>query len=634
MLLSDQLVPLETLALEMNVSTKTAKKYCIEIYDFLHEHNVNLQFKKGKGYFLTFDSQKSRNHFISEILPPLINVENFLPGKQLKRKIIMNILLLSEEYITINDIADRLFISRSAVNQVSEAVRRSIEYYYLKLNHNSHRGIKISGRESDLRYAICDNHEFFRSERYLDSLVFEMSLEYSMLYQKHKDFILNRFNELLQLHDIQFYPAMLSKIISLIIVITIRTKKFRLIEKDQRLLFLKDTIFYSIAKNLLDLMDVQEEDEIFWFALFLFANADTDTIGRISLYKPFMNQAKKLDEIITEYLNKKQIFFQNPSETVELSILTKILIKTQYHIKERYLSKEIFHLNKNNTFTYYLSVEIAMLLRDSFNLVISHATLFSLEAYFSHKFDQLEYPNTPLSVILLCPYFPAAVTGIQKNILRLTSDWIKQIEIAHFINNQVPYDIIINLTQNNSVLQGTRQVLFIDGIPSVKDYELISRNIFLKSSGIELMIQKIEMKAIRIDSAKNKSDIFYLFCLFQKLEMEESNKIINELTLREKLTSFENKTSNTILFVTFSENDKIHIVKHMHPFLWKTRKIQYFILFSINSKNNVEKLKMYKSIADNLVLQPNLLANIYVLLEESKPQQAKDTLMNSGDYWF
>ena len=638
LLLSDQYMPLETIANEINVSAKTAKKDLAVISAFLREYRGSVIFRKGKGHQAIFESPQDRAYFINDILTPLLKVETFLPGKSLLRQIILNILLLSEDYISSDFIAEKLFISRSSVSQVSKAVQQMIESYHLKLHHRPHYGMKVIGRESDLRYAICDNHEFFGHDNDNSPLLGKLSAGYLQLYQQYNRLNYQRFQELLRQYNSHLYPAMLSKLSYLLIVIAARSRRGFALESDPSLSFLQGTDFYAMAQDLLKTMGIEETGEILWFAMFLFANSDTATILRAPQYQPYLAQAQAMDGVIRAYLETEKGLTMAPADDEGLSILARILITSQYHIKERFLSKEIFYLHKNDSFIYYISVGTAMLLHQQLGLGLSHDVFFSLGAYFKRLLDHLAYAVHPLSVALLCPYHPTAAEGIRRKMLRICAPWIKEIDIAHFVERSPapPADLVFSLTQSNMVLQQDGEpVLFLDGNPGLEDYLLIFRHAFLTAAGIGHMLRPMEMKVIPHGMAKTKRDIFHMFCLFQKADIETSMGIMESLGEREKLTSFENKTANVILFIALNqEADRIHILKQARPFLWKSRRIQYFVFLGIDAKNRPEKLKLFKSIADILILQPELLSGFYDLLADGKQNEAIELLLRQGNYWF
>ncbi len=134
-----------------NVSSRTIRYDIDGINDFLREHNLNpISFGK-KGLVITADDIVDAKELLQE--------EGFYSFKLSKeeRKIFAVVLLLcADDYITLAEIADNLFVSRSTVIQDLDLIKDYFRENQLYLFSHSNKGLLLEGRESDKRRLLVD----------------------------------------------------------------------------------------------------------------------------------------------------------------------------------------------------------------------------------------------------------------------------------------------------------------------------------------------------------------------------------------------------------------------------------------------------------------------------------------------
>jgi Transcriptional antiterminator len=641
LLLSSELVPIETIVTEVNVSSKTIKKDIRKVTDYVKNAGGDIQFIKGKGYQLLFNDEETREIFITGKVNPSMSVENYNPGKTQNRKMIVVMLLLSTDYTSFDDIADALFISRSSINQISKRIHNTIEAYYLKLQYKPHYGLKVIGEESMIRYAICDNHEFFSSDSNSSVLLDRISSEYTKVFATYKDQLLLEFERLLSEQQLSVYSSLKLKLIYLIVVIQVRRSQGFFIENNLRLAFLESTIFYEISRQLLYILGVTEHQEILWFSVFIFANSEGKKLEELKETEKYISQADQYQKEINTFLNKKGLLqIQNDHEQKRyLELLINVIVKSDFSIRDRFISINVFHHCKNNTFAYYIALEVGMRLMKTRALKPSHDAYFTLTHYIQHLISYDEYEYKPITIALLIPYYLITGEKIKERILEQKRSLIERIDLInqlHVSESYVSeYDLVIELVFDSLIPENIANHLHIDANPSTMEYFQVLKEIDYHAYRIYDLLNSINFKTIAYAGAKTKQDVFNLFCLFRGLNLEESIEEINHMSERENLTSYENKISNTILFIAFTDipqKDRVHILKQEKPFTWKSRKIKYFIFFSIYSKQANNRIKLAKTIADTFIFQTDLLELFHDLISDQHQEQAVQLLVKRSQY--
>lgn len=132
----------------LSVSQKTIK----DDIKFINEQNIDgikIVSKRGYGYSLNSGSEKLKKELESFFKEKDLILQNYE-----RIAAILIILLQNGDYIRYEDIADRLFVSRSTLQKHMKKVRELLETFTLKIEHRPGYGVMIRGDEYDFRRAI------------------------------------------------------------------------------------------------------------------------------------------------------------------------------------------------------------------------------------------------------------------------------------------------------------------------------------------------------------------------------------------------------------------------------------------------------------------------------------------------
>lgn len=143
---SSESLTTEKLAFHLAVTSRTVKSDMKSINLKLEDHNIRIQAKQGKGIWLHVPIEEER--WIYEQLYAGDNREN--QTKNLRKYEIANYLLDFNSYISIEDICEHLYYSRSSITKELFEVDMLLSKYGLKLLRNN-LGIFVDGNEKDIR---------------------------------------------------------------------------------------------------------------------------------------------------------------------------------------------------------------------------------------------------------------------------------------------------------------------------------------------------------------------------------------------------------------------------------------------------------------------------------------------------
>ena len=134
-----------------------------KLNELLKDYDVHIMSKPGLGYRLSTNGGEGLRPL--SLLMEQMQYERFgrIPDTGPERvEYIARKLLALDYYITMEELRQILYVSRSTLNQDMRQVRRLLELYGLKVVHASHKGIRLQGTETALRRCMAEL--FFRDD--------------------------------------------------------------------------------------------------------------------------------------------------------------------------------------------------------------------------------------------------------------------------------------------------------------------------------------------------------------------------------------------------------------------------------------------------------------------------------------
>lgn len=151
----------------IEVSSRTIREDMKELNQLLSGYKTHIKSTRGVGYELISEDNEQFRQFLNN---QRIENSTQLPNTSDERiNYILNKLLLTEEYVKLDDLADEIHVSKSTLQFDLKAIRTILKRYALELKSLPNFGLKIEGEELNRRFAISE-YSFNRTERSPDSL--------------------------------------------------------------------------------------------------------------------------------------------------------------------------------------------------------------------------------------------------------------------------------------------------------------------------------------------------------------------------------------------------------------------------------------------------------------------------------
>lgn len=593
----DAPVSLQVFTDQFHLSLRSIQTDIAEIKETIKEHGLYIENNKN-CICMSITNQETANIFMNSIIQDY-NLNQFFEDQSSRISYIISRLLDSNDYLKSADLADEMYISRSQISNDIKLAKNMLSSYHLTLISKPYYGIKIIGKENDIRNYII------QEKLKIKNLVCD-EITHSFSSHEHIDDINNIVIKILTHSHYIISDIALQNLILHIVTAVNRIKSGHLIHMDSLNISPVYAHVIEISKNILekcaDIYNFEfNDDEIFFLALNLYGKREFDK-----------------QEFITDEINN----------LVFLGL---------------YKIKEIFGLDFTSNLNLRISLGLhilPLLTRINTNMQLRNIMTFNIKQKYTLAYD-------------LASTFTNTIIPSDKKILDDEIAYVA-LHFVNYIDENSPQKkkrmlIISSLRRSETILL---QNNILRNFPSIKEVKIISKNslsttnvnnynvicttendIFINNNKIQKIsyflndtdIKKIELL---LDGFNGPKDILDCFSedLFYYGDAPSKNAVIKWLyemaykqgladeKLYHSIMNHENVTStyfgNYLAIphpeIFLSETSFISVAILQKPILWDDEYVDIVFLVSIQKNNpNAFKLWSYLSflISNNTTLE-------------------------------
>lgn len=593
----DAPVSLQVFTDQFHLSLRSIQTDIAEIKETIKEHGLYIENNKN-CICMSITNQETANIFMNSIIQDY-NLNQFFEDQSSRISYIISRLLDSNDYLKSADLADEMYISRSQISNDIKLAKNMLSSYNLTLISKPYYGIKIIGKENDIRNYII------QEKLKIKNLVCD-EITHSFSSHEHIDDINNIVIKILTHSHYIISDIALQNLILHIVTAVNRIKSGHLIHMDSLNISPVYAHVIEISKNILekcaDIYNFEfNDDEIFFLALNLYGKREFDK-----------------QEFITDEINN----------LVFLGL---------------YKIKEIFGLDFTSNLNLRISLGLhilPLLTRINTNMQLRNIMTFNIKQKYTLAYD-------------LASTFTNTIIPSDKKILDDEIAYVA-LHFVNYIDENSPQKkkrmlIISSLRRSETILL---QNNILRNFPSIKEVKIISKNslsttnvnnynvicttendIFINNNKIQKIsyflndtdIKKIELL---LDGFNGPKDILDCFSedLFYYGDAPSKNAVIKWLyemaykqgladeKLYHSIMNHENVTStyfgNYLAIphpeIFLSETSFISVAILPKPILWDDEYVDIVFLVSIQKNNpNAFKLWSYLSflISNNTTLE-------------------------------
>ena len=593
----DAPVSLQVFTDQFHLSLRSIQTDIAEIKETIKEHGLYIENNKN-CICMSITNQETANIFMNSIIQDY-NLNQFFEDQSSRISYIISRLLDSNDYLKSADLADEMYISRSQISNDIKLAKNMLSSYHLTLISKPYYGIKIIGKENDIRNYII------QEKLKIKNLVCD-EITHSFSSHEHIDDINNIVIKILTHSHYIISDIALQNLILHIVTAVNRIKSGHLIHMDSLNISPVYAHVIEISKNILekcaDIYNFEfNDDEIFFLALNLYGKREFDK-----------------QEFITDEINNlvflglykiKEIFGLDFTSNLNLRIslgLHILPLLTRINTNMQLRNIMTFNIKQKYTLAYDLASTFTNTIIPSDKKILDDEIAY-VALHFVNYIDE-NSPQKKKRMLIISSLRRSETILLQNNILRNFPS-IKEVKI-------IPKNSLSTTNVNNyNVICTTENDIFIN------NNKIQKISYFLNDADIK----KIELL---LDGFNGPKDILDCFSedLFYYGDAPSKNAVIKWLyemaykqgladeKLYHSIMNHENVTStyfgNYLAIphpeIFLSETSFISVAILPKPILWDDEYVDIVFLVSIQKNNpNAFKLWSYLSflISNNTTLE-------------------------------
>lgn len=594
------------LARLLNTSSKTILR-TIKIYGdkkSTMEYGFAIHSKQRFGYQLVICEEDKFQQFRAQYISDDISD---VSEKSIRHQQIINILCTKQDYVTIQELADLVYVSDSTVIADLKLIREQLKKAGIRLQGKTSKGIKIEGSELSLRLCLAQ-YVFLKSN---DFLTF-----YSL---QDIQFVEEIITKVLQKWALQISDISREHLISHILISMQRMMDQNYIVFDsQEQEVIKKSKEYLVAEELVNLLldrfeiNDKEEEKVY---------IAVQLLGKRSLTN--MDEEEPVTKDITKILIEIFSMIDNrlgidlTSDETVFSYLAlhfePMLTRLKYGIKSSNPLMEEVKIQQQTSFEMGLIAK--EVIKNEYSYELDDNEVSYLAMYFTLALDHLNYLNKPKKILVVCGLGACSSRILVYKIRQQYDKYIEDIVICQYYElkkialNQ--FDCIIS-TIDQPI--GTKKpvIYVLDFITDLNDQSL--DDFFLKNEKNIFEIGRYLKKELFFYQETMPSVESAIDYLLEKVgERIEVPRELKQLILeREQLstTAFNNFCAIPHPAKMCSEETFCAVLVLNRSMNWNGKKVRYIFLLS-PSKYHLDDLRRFNEQLAKLLLNEQQLKKFF-----------------------
>lgn len=138
------------------VTPRTTQEDIKKLNQQLLSHGASIQSIKGRGYHLHIEDEQLFRHFLTTALYENKDQKQIPNTPDQRVRYIIQKLLLTMDYLKLEDLADEMYISKATIQNDMKLVRENLSNFYLDIRVKPNYGIRIIGEEMKIRFCMAE----------------------------------------------------------------------------------------------------------------------------------------------------------------------------------------------------------------------------------------------------------------------------------------------------------------------------------------------------------------------------------------------------------------------------------------------------------------------------------------------
>lgn len=592
----------EALAQQLNLSSRTIRNELKEMKSVLEQAGAHLVSRTSTGYLLEIEDRKRYAKFLASL-----NAQGEIPetSKERVQYLLETLLANGDQYVKLEDLQDQIYISRSSLTSDLKEVRRLLEEYNLKLITRPGYGIRVEGREFDLRLCIAAS-TIGRIEKQNCQEQESLRKIAECIQEGLRDTDLHISDVSYQNLIVHIYIAL--KRIAEGCYVPLESQQLEMIEKEAE---------FNDAKKIVSILESSfamkiPETEIGYIAIHL---ASKRIIEAPDVQDNVVID-QRINDIVTHMLDEIETSYNlHFHEDLELRMvlamhLIPFDVRMQYDMNlKNPLLKEI---KTRYTLAYMIAVSACEVLKDHYHKQIQDDEIGYFALHFNLALERRKHQGKPKNIVIVCSTGRGSAQMLVWRMRDEFGRYLDRIEtcdvlqIGHFdftdidyvittvpISVSIPRPILhIQLFLEEHDLKAIRSLLAGENISSLHQY--FHPDLFLGNLEAENKEDAIKMMVKQIHKVKNVPDDF-LEAVFAREKMA--------------VTAFGNRVAIPHPNRAMSPETFVCAAVLKKPISWNRQKVQFIFMLSLTTAKDKD-MERFSRITSKFLFSPEYISEM------------------------
>ena len=611
------------LAKIFHVSSRTIRSDIKCLNELLKGHGIRICSSKQQGYFVSQQQRKLGISLVKEIFKSEENVTKIpsIPSERLA--FILFKLTFARDFITMEDFADMLFVSKTTVYLDIKNIIKFLENFpNLELEVSPIKGLKLKGDERAKRFLISN---VLKRENKNDQLMLRSSLHYvftdeNLDLNKEILFLYETIINVLNKYGYILTDADLSLLVKDILVDIKRIQMGFFIEEN-----IEKDLDLTIANAI--------KEEIEEYFNILLNDKELEYIQQCFNTKRLLNVASKdcvlkeegekiVDEFLREVKYKFNIdFIEDTNFRRNLILHLNPMLE---RIKANYFEDNPFkdQIKINYPFAFEVSMTIVSIIKRKLNIIISESEVSYIALHVAVALDKI---HNKTNIAIICGSGLGTAQFVKSKIVSYYSEQVNILGYfpVYKLDNVLNGDYgKANLIISTIPLTAKINIPIVQVNPLITEYDLIRIKRYIGNP----LITTREMSTNGIKEKFFKEGLFkyfdeetdFLNAILKLTEMLKTERYIGDVeTFYTSVVRRENLFS-TILedmiaiphpMESMSKKTIVAVGIFKNPAVYNGKKVKVIFLFAFNAKEN-ENLKLLYELLKEIIESKNIIENI------------------------
>ena len=607
----------EELCAQLDIRPRTLREDIRKYKDTLEKQaGVKIKSKPNAGYYLSIKDEDLYNNFVQTLLQEESSKQHLIPVHQEERiHYIIRYFLANNDYVKIADLADEIYVSRSTLNADIKEVKERLSYFHLELDSKAGYGLKIKGKEKDIRSCMAlyfyhfddyDQHYIQGidvSSEYIDQDAFECIKK--IIYQAilKYEFKLTDFGfQNLAIHILIAMSRIMGK--------TYVDEFFKQPQDFEN--HLEFLIANEIAMELNHHFGITlPTSEVHYIAIHLMGKQALKMNNSNIIIEPLTMEL--IDTILKEIKLVYNIDF-----TSDIELYSMIAVHIQPMLNRLHYGLKITNpltqqIKKDNPLAFEISILAGKIISKKINKIIDEDELGYLSLHFALALERLYKPKQK-NIIIVCASGAGSSQILLYKVKSKFKDYLDKVlvtqayELSHIDQSQ--YDFILStipLPFKTDI--PVIQVQYFLGNDDIKHLEKVLIKDETDHDFIEHCFR--EEYFFNTVDVKNKEEAIQFLCNQIKKQRPLPNNFYQLVMEREAVspTEFGNKIALPHPIETVMDETFVAVAILDKPIRWEKNLVKFVFLLCIQS-NSEETLTVFNEVLSSLVLNKECMSEL------------------------